>query len=98
MPSVPKIMASTIKMSSISFGKLTHFSHIAILPYSWPNLRSLFWNSLDLLNKRFRWFYLLLGFITLAFAGTSWKLESNRSYWVWHRCVASSSILTSKIT
>uniref|UniRef100_A0A0E0QZR1 EGF-like domain-containing protein n=3 Tax=Oryza TaxID=4527 RepID=A0A0E0QZR1_ORYRU len=54
------------------------------VPQSWPNLRSLFWNSLDLLNKRFRWFYLLLGFITLAFAGTSWKLESNRSYWVWH--------------
>ncbi|BAT11072.1 uncharacterized protein [Oryza sativa Japonica Group] len=54
------------------------------VPQSWPNLRSLFSNSLDLLNKRFRWFYLLLGFITLAFAGTSWKLESNRSYWVWH--------------
>ncbi|KAF0898818.1 hypothetical protein E2562_011890, partial [Oryza meyeriana var. granulata] len=54
------------------------------VPQSWPNFRSLFWNTLDLLNKRFRWLYLLLGFVTLAFAATSWKLESNRSYWVWH--------------
>uniref|UniRef100_A0A0D9XK53 EGF-like domain-containing protein n=1 Tax=Leersia perrieri TaxID=77586 RepID=A0A0D9XK53_9ORYZ len=50
----------------------------------WPNFRSLFWSTLELLNKRFRWIYLLLGFVTLAFAATSWKLESNRSYWIWH--------------
>ncbi|KAL5230003.1 hypothetical protein ABZP36_028779, partial [Zizania latifolia] len=56
------------------------------IPQRWPNFKSLFWNTLVLLNKRFHWLCLLLGFITLAFVATSWKLESNKSYWIWHRC------------
>uniref|UniRef100_A0ACD5TP34 Uncharacterized protein n=1 Tax=Avena sativa TaxID=4498 RepID=A0ACD5TP34_AVESA len=54
------------------------------VPQRWPNLVPLFWNTLETLNKRFRWLYLLLGFITLSFAAVSWKLESNSSYWIWH--------------
>ncbi|KAG2548750.1 hypothetical protein PVAP13_9KG217500 [Panicum virgatum] len=54
------------------------------MPQSWPNFGTLFRNTLEVLNKRFRWIFLLLGFITLSFAATSWKLESNSNYWIWH--------------
>ncbi|CAM0956930.1 unnamed protein product [Alopecurus aequalis] len=54
------------------------------VPQRWQNLVPLFWNTLEMLNKRFRWLYLLFGFITLSFAAVSWKLESNSSYWIWH--------------
>ncbi|CAN6323847.1 unnamed protein product [Urochloa humidicola] len=54
------------------------------MPQSWPNFRTLFQNTLEVLNKRFRWIFLLLGFITLSFAAMSWKLESNGNYWIWH--------------
>ncbi|GJN20757.1 hypothetical protein PR202_gb08174 [Eleusine coracana subsp. coracana] len=56
------------------------------VPQRWPDLRALFQNTLEMLNKRFRWLYLVLGFIALSFAATSWKLESNSTYWIWHRC------------
>ncbi|CAL4933803.1 unnamed protein product [Urochloa decumbens] len=54
------------------------------MPQSWPNFGTLFRNTLEVLNKRFRWIFLLLGFITLSFAAMSWKLESNGNYWIWH--------------
>lgn len=54
------------------------------MPQSWPNFGTLLRNTLEVLNKRFRWIFLLLGFITLSFAATSWKLESNSNYWIWH--------------
>jgi hypothetical protein len=54
------------------------------VPRRWPDFRAVFQNTLEMLNKRFCWLYLLLGFITLSFAATSWKLESNSSYWIWH--------------
>lgn len=54
------------------------------VPQRWPSFCALFWSTLEMLNKRFHWLYLLLGFLTLSFAATSWKLESNSSYWIWH--------------
>lgn len=54
------------------------------VPQRWPNFSALFWSTLEMLSKRFHWLYLLLGFLTLSFAATSWKLESNSSYWIWH--------------
>ncbi|CAL4925223.1 unnamed protein product [Urochloa decumbens] len=54
------------------------------MPQSWPSFGTLLRNTLEVLNKRFRWIFLLLGFITLSFAATSWKLESNGNYWIWH--------------
>jgi hypothetical protein len=78
-------------ISSISIGWLISWCipHIAVLSSRWPNLVPLFWNTLEMLNKRFHWLYLLVGFITLSFAAVSWKLESNSSYWIWHRCESS---------
>lgn len=52
---------------------------------SWQSIRSMFSNLIKVVKKRFRWYYLLLGFITLSLAGTCWKLETNANYWIWHR-------------
>ncbi|GKU96771.1 hypothetical protein SLEP1_g9966 [Rubroshorea leprosula] len=41
-------------------------------------------NLLKSLLRRFRWGFLLAGFIALAMAATSWHLESSESYWIWH--------------
>ncbi|KVH89087.1 EGF-like, conserved site-containing protein [Cynara cardunculus var. scolymus] len=35
-------------------------------------------------TRRFRWFFVLAGFIALAMAAISWSLESTESYWFWH--------------
>ncbi|XP_072955408.1 uncharacterized protein [Typha angustifolia] len=50
----------------------------------WQNIGSLFWNIVKTLKKRFQWRFLLLGFIALSLAATSWKLEAIDSYWIWH--------------
>lgn len=50
----------------------------------WQNIKMWFWNLMKTLHKRFRWQFIILGFIALAFAATSWKLENNESYWIWH--------------
>ncbi|KAF3328241.1 transmembrane protein [Carex littledalei] len=50
----------------------------------WEDVRSMLLDLLEAFKKRFRWEFLVLGFVFLAFAGTSWKLESNRVYWIWH--------------
>nr|GFA29579.1 EGF-like domain-containing protein [Tanacetum cinerariifolium] len=34
--------------------------------------------------KRFRWFFVLVGFVALAMAAISWSLELTESYWFWH--------------
>ena len=78
----------------ISVGWLMHSSY-SVLSSRWQNLGPLFWNTLEMLNKRFRWLYLLFGFLTLSFAAVSWKLESNSSYWIWHRCESSFLVNTS---
>lgn len=54
------------------------------MPERWQNIKSWFWNLMKTLQKRFRWRFILLGFIALALAATSWKMETNQSYWVWH--------------
>lgn len=41
-------------------------------------------NLIKELHKRFRWPFILLGFVALAAAGISWKLETSQSYWIWH--------------
>ncbi|GKU88041.1 hypothetical protein SLEP1_g2353 [Rubroshorea leprosula] len=47
-------------------------------------LRNLLQNLLKTVLRRFRWGFLLAGFIALAMAATSWKLEASESYWIWH--------------
>lgn len=48
-------------------------------------MRNWFHNLINTLRRRFRWLYLLSGFVALAAAAISWKLETNQSYWIWHR-------------
>ncbi|KAK8935764.1 hypothetical protein KSP39_PZI013286 [Platanthera zijinensis] len=52
--------------------------------YRWQSIRGWCWNLIKALLKKFRWPFLLFGFIGLALAGTSWVLENNNSYWYWH--------------
>ncbi|XP_038982658.1 uncharacterized protein LOC120110856 isoform X1 [Phoenix dactylifera] len=54
------------------------------MPERWQNIKSWFWNLMRTLQKRFRWRFILLGFMALALAATSWKMETNESYWIWH--------------
>nr|XP_029123003.1 uncharacterized protein LOC105053587 isoform X2 [Elaeis guineensis] len=54
------------------------------MPERWQNIKSWFWNLMKTLQKRFRWRFMLFGFIALALAATSWKMETNESYWIWH--------------
>nr|GEU89199.1 EGF-like domain-containing protein [Tanacetum cinerariifolium] len=41
-------------------------------------------NLVKTIRKRFRWFFVLAGFVALAMAAISWSLESTKSYWFWH--------------
>uniref|UniRef100_A0A1D1Y5Z4 Transmembrane protein 8B n=2 Tax=Anthurium amnicola TaxID=1678845 RepID=A0A1D1Y5Z4_9ARAE len=50
----------------------------------WQTSRTWLLNLVRRVRKRFHWHFLLMGFILLFAAGTSWKLESNESYWIWH--------------
>ncbi|KAM1268421.1 hypothetical protein TB1_000737 [Malus domestica] len=34
--------------------------------------------------RRFRWGFILAGLVALAIAASSWVLETNESYWIWH--------------
>ncbi|WOL06177.1 hypothetical protein Cni_G14909 [Canna indica] len=54
------------------------------IPEGWQNIRSWLRNLVRTLQKRFRWPYLVLGFIMLALAATCWTLEANKNYWIWH--------------
>lgn len=42
-------------------------------------------NLVKTLLRRFRWGFLVVGFIALAMAGLSWTLETSANYWFWHR-------------
>ncbi|KHG06916.1 Transmembrane protein 8B [Gossypium arboreum] len=49
----------------------------------WPS-REWLQNLVNTVMKRFRWGFVLAGFIALAMAAISWNLESSQSYWIWH--------------
>ncbi|PKA45859.1 hypothetical protein AXF42_Ash016885 [Apostasia shenzhenica] len=51
---------------------------------SWQIIKRWCWNTIKILHKRFRWPFMILGFVGLALAGTSWSLETSGSYWFWH--------------
>eukprot|EP00268_Persea_americana_P061866 TRINITY_DN7871_c0_g2_i2.p1 TRINITY_DN7871_c0_g2~~TRINITY_DN7871_c0_g2_i2.p1 ORF type:complete len:197 (-),score=13.93 TRINITY_DN7871_c0_g2_i2:552-1142(-) len=54
------------------------------IPERWKTLKKWFRNLMKILHKRFRWHFIILGFIALAAAGICWKLETSQSYWIWH--------------
>lgn len=55
-----------------------------IMFFRWQSIWGWCWNLIKTLLKKFYWPFLVLGFIGLALAGTSWALENNNSYWYWH--------------
>nr|XP_043622557.1 uncharacterized protein LOC122594150 [Erigeron canadensis] len=52
--------------------------------HRWQTIKGWFHNLVKTLLRRFRWFFVLAGFIALAMAAISWSLESPESYWYWH--------------
>ncbi|OWM88190.1 uncharacterized protein LOC116203626 isoform X1 [Punica granatum] len=50
----------------------------------WQVIRVWLRNLVKTLMRRFRWGFLIAGFIALIMAGVSWKLETSESYWIWH--------------
>ncbi|KAG0457476.1 hypothetical protein HPP92_022633 [Vanilla planifolia] len=52
--------------------------------YRSQSMKRLCLNLVKAVLKRYYWPFLLLGFVGLAFAGTSWALEANETYWFWH--------------
>ncbi|GAB4861707.1 hypothetical protein Ancab_036960 [Ancistrocladus abbreviatus] len=41
-------------------------------------------NAIKSFLKRFRWGFMLAGFVALTMAAVSWHLETSESYWIWH--------------
>ncbi|XP_022870708.1 uncharacterized protein LOC111389941 isoform X3 [Olea europaea var. sylvestris] len=65
-----------------SFSISTEF-HLNLLD-RWETLKRWTHRLIKTLVKRFRWGFILAGFMALAMAAISWKLESTESYWIWH--------------
>ncbi|XP_043717415.1 uncharacterized protein LOC122665353 isoform X1 [Telopea speciosissima] len=54
------------------------------IPERWQNIRGWMSYFFGTLRKRFRWAFVLMGFVALSMAAISWKLENSESYWIWH--------------
>lgn len=50
----------------------------------WQYMREWLRNLVKTFFRRFRWGFLIAGFLALTVAGISWKLETSESYWIWH--------------
>ncbi|PHU09569.1 hypothetical protein BC332_21429 [Capsicum chinense] len=50
----------------------------------WQTVKAWIHNFIWSLLKRFRWGFILAGFIALAMAAISWRLETSQTYWIWH--------------
>ncbi|KAG5009177.1 uncharacterized protein LOC114418418 [Glycine soja] len=68
------------KYRSLSFSFGLSLSFIQSL----QTIKQWFCNLVKTLLRRFRWGFLLAGFIALAMAGLSWTLETSANYWFWH--------------
>lgn len=70
------------------FTRYRHFSFSTELflnmLHRWQTIKGWIHNLLKTFLRRFRWFFVLAGFVGLAMAAISWNLESTESYWFWH--------------
>ncbi|XP_057454664.1 uncharacterized protein LOC130746140 isoform X1 [Lotus japonicus] len=51
---------------------------------SLQTIKQWLYNLVKTILRRFRWAFLLAGFVALAMAGISWTLETSSNYWFWH--------------
>ncbi|KAL9252296.1 hypothetical protein AKJ16_DCAP02600 [Drosera capensis] len=65
-----------------SFSLPTGFRENVLL--SGQNIRNFILNAVKSFLKRFRWGYVVAGSVALIMAGISWKLETSKTYWIWH--------------
>ncbi|KAL8229767.1 hypothetical protein R6Q57_014667 [Mikania cordata] len=52
--------------------------------HRWQTIKEWCHNLLKTILKRFRWCFVVAGFVAVAVAAISWSLESTDSYWFWH--------------
>ena len=52
---------------------------------SLTTIKEWLYNLVKTLLRQFRWGFALAGFVALAMAAISWKLETSVNYWFWHR-------------
>ncbi|XP_061341278.1 uncharacterized protein LOC133287643 [Gastrolobium bilobum] len=71
-------LSSKFRSLSFSFG-----SSLSSLQ-SLETIKQWLYNLVKTLLRRFRWGFLLAGFVALAMAATSWTLETSENYWIWH--------------
>ncbi|KAL5572905.1 hypothetical protein UlMin_022502 [Ulmus minor] len=50
----------------------------------WQAFKAWIRNLIKTIYRRFRWGFIIAGFIALAMAAISWQLETSESYWIWH--------------
>ncbi|KAK9103682.1 hypothetical protein Sjap_020936 [Stephania japonica] len=50
----------------------------------WLSFKVWLYNLLKTIRSRFRWIFVLVGFVLVAMAAVSWKMEGTASYWIWH--------------
>ncbi|KAG8391856.1 hypothetical protein BUALT_Bualt01G0230500 [Buddleja alternifolia] len=81
------------RLRSFSFSREFHLN----LLVTRETIKGWFDNIIKTIRKRLRWGFFLAGFIVLAMAAVSWKMESTETYWIWHSlwhvCAYSSSFL-----
>ncbi|KAG9132534.1 hypothetical protein Leryth_008451 [Lithospermum erythrorhizon] len=50
----------------------------------WQSIKAWTVNLIKTIIKRFRWGFILAGFVALAMAAISWTRENSQTYWFWH--------------
>jgi hypothetical protein len=54
------------------------------IPERWQTLKAHFHDLRMAIFRHFRWGYVLLGFIAMSMAASSWTKENSQTYWIWH--------------
>ncbi|KAJ1429577.1 hypothetical protein SESBI_08362 [Sesbania bispinosa] len=78
------LMAATKATRSSNIVLVIVIGALGLLIGCLQTIKQWFYNLVKTLLRRFRWFFLLAGFIALSMAALSWTLETSENYWIWH--------------
>ncbi|KAL5727302.1 hypothetical protein ACHQM5_000513 [Ranunculus cassubicifolius] len=74
------LVESSSTIRSLSFSTMSRLD----LQERWQHIKARVYNFFKTLRSRFRWWFIFFGFAFLFLAGLSWKLETDKTYWIWH--------------
>ncbi|PIA49268.1 hypothetical protein AQUCO_01300252v1 [Aquilegia coerulea] len=74
------LIESSATIRAISFSAMLSLNFTDRL----HSIKDRLFNFIKTLRSRFRWGYILLGVVTISLAGLSWKMETDKTYWIWH--------------